>query len=68
MIERKLSTFFILYFMLGLVFAFLFALYYRWPVIGYFSPGFFAVIFTWPFQAIGFVKDLLYYGLAGKPL
>jgi len=67
-LESKLSNLAIIYSMIGLVFAFLFALYYRWPWYGYFSPGFFAVFISWPYQAIGFVKDLLYYGLAGKPV
>lgn len=66
--EKKVSVCFVLYFILGLIFAFLFALYYRWPALGYFSPGFYMVIFSWPYQAIGFIKDLLYYGLAGKPI
>ena len=67
-IEARLSTLGILYFVIGLIFAFAFAFYYRWPAVGYFSPGFYMVIFTWPFQVVGFVKDLLYYGLAGKPI
>lgn len=54
--------------MFGIVFAFVFAWYYRWPVQGYLSPGFWAVALSWPIQAIGFIKDLLYYGLAGKPI
>ncbi len=67
-IEARFSTLGILYFMVGLIFAFVFAFYYRWPFTGYLSPGFLAVVFTWPYQAIGFIKDLLYYGLAGKPI
>lgn len=66
--EKKISIISALYFMFGLIFAFIFAFYYRWPTVGYFSPGFYMVIFTWPYQAIGFIKDLLYYGLAGKPI
>lgn len=66
--DRKISYFAAIYCMIGLIFAFFFALYYRWPAYGYFSPGFFAVFFTWPYQAVGFTKDLLYYGLAGKPV
>lgn len=66
--EKKLSVIFTLYFLLGIIFAFAFAFYYKWPVLGYLSPGFYVVTFTWPYQAIGFVKDLLYYGLAGKPI
>ncbi|MBI2596453.1 hypothetical protein HYW46_07030 [Candidatus Daviesbacteria bacterium] len=66
--EKKLSLVFTLYFLFGIIFAFAFALYYRWPPLGYLSPGFYVVTFTWPYQAIGFTKDLLYYGLAGKPI
>jgi len=63
-----LSTIGISYFMLGFIIAILYALYYRWPVYSFLSPGFYSVIFTWPFQMIGFIGDLLNYGLAGKPL
>lgn len=66
--ERILSTIAIVYFMLGFVFAALFALYYRWSPLSFLSPGFYSVIFTWPFQGIGFINDLLTYGLAGKPI
>jgi hypothetical protein len=66
-VEAKLSTLGILYFIIGLIFAFAFALYYNWPVTGYFSPGFLMVVFTWPYQAIGFINHLLIYGLAGPP-
>lgn len=63
-----LSNFFIAYFTIGFVVAILFALYYRWPILSYLSPGFYSVILTWPFQLIGFIQDLLIYGLAGKEL
>lgn len=63
-----LSNFAILYFTIGLVVAIFFALYYRWPLLSYLSPGFYSVILTWPFQLIGFIQDLLIYGLAGKEL
>ncbi len=66
--EKKVSIFVIVYFILGLLFAFGFALYYHWTPLSYFSPGFYVVILTWPYQAIGFVKDILYYGLAGKTI
>jgi hypothetical protein len=66
--ESKLSLFAIYYSMAGLLVAILFAMYYRWPWYGYFSPGFFAVFATWPYQLIGFIRDFLYYGLAGKPI
>ncbi|EKD85315.1 MAG: hypothetical protein ACD_38C00046G0002 [uncultured bacterium] len=66
-VEKLLTNLVMLYFSIGLIFAIVFALYYRWEWFGYFSPGFFAVLLTWPFQTIGFAGDLLYYGLAGKP-
>jgi hypothetical protein len=65
--EKRLSFLSILYLMFGLFFAVIYAFYYKWPLVGYFSPGFFMVLFSWPYQAIGFIRDLLYYGLAGKP-
>ena len=63
-----LSTIGIIYFMAGFVFAIAFASYYRWPILSFLSPGFYSVILTWPYQAIGFVRDLMIYGLAGKPI
>ncbi|MBI4036007.1 hypothetical protein HY383_03580 [Candidatus Daviesbacteria bacterium] len=66
--EKLLSTIAIIYFMLGFVFAVSFALYYRWSAYSFLSPGFYSVIFTWPFQLIGFASDFLNYGLAGKPI
>lgn len=63
-----LSTIAIAYFMIGFIIAIAFALYYRWPFISFLSPGFYSVILTWPYQAIGFTGDLLYFGLAGKPI
>lgn len=54
--------------MAGFIFAIAFAIYYRWPYLSFLSPGFYSVILTWPFQAIGLVRDLLIYGLAGKPI
>lgn len=63
-----LSSIAIGYFMFGFVFAIGFALYYKWPFISFLSPGFYSVIITWPFQTIGFVGDLLTFGLAGKPI
>ncbi len=65
--EDRISTIGILYFMFGFVFASLYAIYYHWPLIGFLSPGFWAVSFTWPFQAVGFIRDLMYFGIAGKP-
>ncbi|MBI4036308.1 hypothetical protein HY386_00320 [Candidatus Daviesbacteria bacterium] len=67
-IETWLSRIAILYFMIGFVFAIAFAVYYHWPALSFLSPGFYSVILTWPYQAIGFTTDLLTYGLAGKPI
>ncbi len=63
-----ISTVGIIYFMAGFLFAIAFAIYYRWPFLSFLSPGFYSVILTWPYQAIGFTRDLLVYGLAGKPI
>ncbi len=64
--EKILSKVAVGYFMVGFVFAIVFAIYYKWPTLSFLSPGFYSVIVTWPFQAIGFINDLLVYGLAGK--
>ena len=64
--EKILSSIAVGYFMVGFVFAIIFALYYRWPTLSFLSPGFYSVIVTWPFQAIGFINDLFIYGFAGK--
>ena len=66
--EKLLSTIAIFYFMIGFIVAIAFAIYYRWSYLSFLSPGFYSVILTWPYQAIGFLKDLLNYGLAGKPI
>ncbi len=66
--EKIVTNLAIGYVLFGLVFAILFALYYKWSALSFFSPGFFAVLFSWPIQAPGFIGDLLYYGLAGKPI
>lgn len=63
-----LSTIGIGYFMIGFIIAILFALYYKWPVYSFLSPGFYSVILTWPYQIIGFSIDFWTYGLAGKPI
>lgn len=65
---KKFSTYFIAYLILGLIFAIGFALFYRWSPLSYLSPGFYGVVLTWPYQAIGFTHDLMYYGLAGRPI
>jgi hypothetical protein len=66
--EKIISTIAIIYFMLGFVFAALFALYYRWPYLSFLSPNFYSVILTWPFQFGGLLNDFIIYGLAGKPI
>lgn len=66
--SRKLSIVLIAYFLAGVVFAFIFALFYRWTPFAYFSPGFYMVILTWPLQINGLWQDFLTYGFAGKPI
>ncbi len=66
--EKIISGAFVFYFIIGFVVAILFALYYRWSYLSFLSPGFYSVILTWPYQMIGFVRDLLTYGFAGKPV
>lgn len=66
--EKIIGNLAISYLLLGLVFATLFAIYYKWSGLSFLSPGFFAVVFSWPIQAPGMIRDLLYYGLAGKPI
>lgn len=63
-----ISNIAIAYFIIGFIVATLFALYYHWAYLSFLSPGFYSVILTWPYQIIGFVADLLRYGLTGKPL
>lgn len=64
--EKIFSTIAIVYFMLGFIFSIAFAFYYRWSPLSFFSPGFYSVILSWPFQLLGFTRDLFTYGLAGK--
>jgi len=66
--DKLISTLAIVYFMIGFIFSVAFAIYYRWPFLSFLSPGFYSVILTWPFQALGFARDLMAYGLAGKPI
>lgn len=66
--DRLFTSIAIIYFVIGLIFATLFALYYRWEILSFLSPGFYAVVLSWPYQAIGFLRDFLTYGLAGKPI
>lgn len=61
--SKVLSTIATAYFMTGFGVAILFALYYRWPILSFLSPGFYSVILTWPVQIIGLVRDLWLYGL-----
>lgn len=67
-LEKIIANLAIIYFVFGIVFATAFAVYYKWSALSFFSPGFFAVTFSWPFQILGFIGDYLTYGLAGKPL
>lgn len=64
--NKKLSIFIIIYLIIGLLFAIGFALFYHWPPLAYFSPGFYGVIVSWPIQIPGFIYDFRIYGLAGK--
>lgn len=66
--EKIITNLAIAYFLIGVVVAIFFALYYKWTALSFFSPGFFAVVFSWPLQIIGFISDFLNYGFAGKPL
>lgn len=66
--EKILTNFTIIYFILGLFFATMFAIYYRWVALSFLSPGFYAVVITWPFQFPGLLKDFITYGFAGKPI
>lgn len=66
--EKFISTAAIVYFMLGFIFAIAFAAYYHWPALSFLSPGFYSVILTWPYQAIGLVRDFWAYGFAVKPI
>lgn len=65
---KKISTIAVIYLLIGLAFAFIYAWYYHWEPFSYFSLGFYTVIFTWPIQAPGFYWDIRSYGLAGKPI
>lgn len=66
--EKIIANIAIAYFIFGVVFAASFAIYYKWSAFSFFSPHFFTVVFTWPLQLLGFLGDLLTYGLAGKPI
>lgn len=66
--DKKIGTFVIIYFIIGIIFASIFAIFYHWPPLSFFSPGFFVVAFTWPIQLFGFISDFQIYGLTGKTL
>lgn len=66
--EKLLTNLAIMYFIFGLIFAIVFALYYRWELGSFLTPGFYMVVITWPLQSVGFIQDLLTYGFAGKPI
>lgn len=66
--EKKVTIFAIVYFIIGLLFATGFAFFYHWPALSFFSPGYYAVVLTWPVQIPGFISDFQYYGWAGKVL
>lgn len=67
-VVKHLNTATIVYFVIGIVFALLYMSFYHWGLLSIFSPGFYAVVFTWPLQISGFVVDLGQYGFAGKTL
>ncbi len=66
--EKKIISVAIAYFVIGLVFAIIYAIFYHWPPLSFFSPGFYAVLLTWPIQLLGFISDFQYYGFTGKTL
>lgn len=66
--EKRLATFAIIYFIIGLLFAIIYALFYHWTTLAFFSPGFYVVILSWPLQIPGFLADFQTFGLSGKTL
>lgn len=66
--DKLITNLAILYFIIGLLFATGFAAYYRWEILSFLSPGFYAVVITWPLQIPGFFQDFINFGLAGKPI
>lgn len=66
--EKKITIFAVIYFIIGLLFATTYAVFYHWPPLSFLSPGFYMVILTWPVQISGFIGDFQYYGFAGKTL
>lgn len=66
--EKKIATFAIIYFIIGILFAIFYALFYHWSALSFFSPNFYIVALSWPLQISGFLADFRYYGFAGKML
>jgi len=66
--EKKIVTALTIYFVLGLIFALGYAYFYHWTPLSVFSPPFYGVLLSWPFQLPGLIWDYQYYGLAGKVL
>jgi hypothetical protein len=66
--EKKLGTFFIVYFIIGIFFALMYSWFYHWGALSLFSPGFYVVVLTWPLQIPHFIIDFQQYGFAGKVL
>jgi len=66
--DKKIAKFAIIYFVVGVIFAFLYAWFYHWGFFSLFSPGFYAVVLTWPAQVPHFFFDFQTYGLNGKTL
>ncbi|MFH0937275.1 MAG: hypothetical protein V1808_03195 [Candidatus Daviesbacteria bacterium] len=66
--EKRIATLAIIYFVIGIFFAIAFSLFYHWPRLSFFSPGFYVVVLTWPIQIPGFFFDFQIYGFTGKIL
>lgn len=65
--EKIISFLASFYVIFGLIFALYYAVYYHWSMpFSLFSPPFFSVLITWPFQIPGFLNDILLYGPGGK--
>ena len=67
-VTKHLNTVAILYLVIGLIFTLVYMSFYHWGFLSIFSPGFYAVVFTWPIQIPGFLIDFGQYGFAGKTL
>lgn len=68
LLAKNLSSIAIIYFLFGLAFAIFYAYFYHWGGLAYFSPGFYVVLLTWPYQLPGLIIDFTQYGWAGKIL